>query len=962
MPHVGLRRFSHVVALSYAGATLLAVAVHLLIGGMHVAWWVEVIEDLSFLVLSGLLVGTILRIWTVEQERTAALEGSLKETSELLRAVVAGSPVAIFSLDEHGRVRSANPAGERIAAVGDLLVGPADSVSVARMIRECALYSTSFTSVEVVRRRDGGPRVVISLSAAPLNGNHAHPRSVVALASDVTERRRSDDMLQRYRLMTEQLRDMVVFVGADGRIAEANEAAVQTYGWSRKDLIGMGFAAVGGALPASANEQFETEHVRRDGTRLPVEVSIVRAELEGEPCALVVARDITLRRRRQSLERLLHEVDRRMLQNEPLENILGFTCSRVAALYGKARVQLWLEGRDEPIEAGTDDEEGLDTQLTLPLAAQGRILGTLNVYSGGEEEGDADTRNLLVSFADQMALSLLAARDQEQLALQTVALESAANAVVVTEADGTIKWVNPAFERLTGYSAEEAIGERPSILKSGNHSGAFYRQMWETLMRGVPWSGEMWNRRKDGTLYVEEQTITPVRSGGDRITHFVAIKQDVTARRRHEDQIRYLAMHDALTDLPNRRALDGTMERVVWSARRGSPGVVMVIDVDNFKPVNDTLGHLGGDQLLAELARLMRSTLRPGDFLARLGGDEFAVVLQDTSLEAAQTTAERLRGAVASTPFRFGDRLFELTISIGIAPIDAATEASAAMVHADSAMYAAKDSGKDRIVSYPFGEAEGRRLIEASRWAARIRDALREERFVLCYQPVMRLGNNEPEHYEALIRMLDRDGSQIPPEQFISAAERFGLMPQIDRWVVDHVIKLLRNPAQEARIFVNVSGASLGDAALLEFIEERIVAAKLPPGRLAFEITESAAIRDLTAAQSWIRKLKDRGCLFAIDDFGVGFSSFSYLRALSADYVKIDRSFVSDVDVNPTNRALVRAVMTVAQTLGKEVIAEGVETDAHAATLIELGVELAQGYRWGVPLVDLTPQQSVALA
>jgi diguanylate cyclase (GGDEF)-like protein/PAS domain S-box-containing protein len=960
MLHVGLRRFSSIVALAYAGAAALALAIHLLIGGMHVAWWIEAVEDLSFLALSGILVGTILRVWKGEQERTEILEGSLKETSELLRAVVAGSPVAIFTLDEHGRVRSANPAGERIAAAGEQLVGPHDSVRVTRMIRECALYGTSFTSEEIVRERDGS-RLMLSLSAAPLNGNHAHPRAVVALASDVTERRRSLDMLQRYRLMTEHLRDIVLFVGEDGRIVDANEAAVHAYGWTRRQLIGMRFSEISADLPGATSELFETEHVRADGTHLPVEVSTVRGEVDAEPCVLVVARTITLRRRRQSLERLLHEVDRRVLQNEPVEEILRFACGRVAERYGHARVQLRLEGHDAlEIHAGADDSETLSSQLTLPLASHGRLLGTLNVFSPGNEECDPDTRNLLVSFADQIALSLLAARDQEQIALQTVALESAANAVVLTEADGTIKWVNPAFERLTGYAAAESIGARPSLLKSGNHSPAFYRQMWETLLRGEIWSGEMWNRRKDGTLYVEEQTITPVRSKGERISHFVAIKQDVTARRRHEDQIRHLAMHDALTDLPNRRALDGILERVMWSARRGSPGVVMMIDVDNFKPVNDTLGHLGGDQLLAELARLMRCTLRPGDFLARLGGDEFAVVLQDTSLESAQATADRLRAAVASTPFRFGDRVFDLTISVGISSIDAATESSAAMVQADSAMYSAKDAGKNRIVAYPFGEAEGRRSIEAGRWAARIRDALREQRFMLCYQPVVRLGNGEAEHYEALIRMIDRDGSQIPPEQFISAAERFGLMPQIDRWVVDHVVNVLSATEGGARVFVNISGASLGDAALLDFIEQRIVSSKLPPGRLAFEITESAAIRDLTAAQSWIRKLKDRGCLFAIDDFGVGFSSFSYLRALSADYVKIDRSFVSDVDVNPTNRALVRAVMTVAQTLGKEVIAEGVETDAHAAALIELGVELAQGYRWGFPLVELLPQLALA--
>lgn len=784
------------------------------------------------------------------------LDDAYHETNELLHAVIAGSPVAIFTLDEHGRIRSANSAAERILAkpqaqlLGEMLVRPADSLEIASRLRECAVSGESFTSLEVVRARDDGSHVVLGISAAPLNGRHGRARYVVALASD-----------------------------------------------------------------------------------------------------------LTARRRRQSFERLLHEIDRRILRNEPLDAILAFTCSELAEQYGDAHVQISLSNDDGGVtlRAGHESPEtlGFRRTISIPLEAKDQIVGALTLFTLSDDVIDAETQNLLFAFADQIAFSFLAARDQEQIALQTVALESAANAVVVTDVEGTIRWVNPALERLTGFKAEEVIGRKPSLFKSGNHSATFYRQMWETLQQGMVWSGELWNRRKDGTLYVEEQTITPVRASDGRITQFVAIKQDVTARRRHEEQIRHLAMHDPLTDLPNRRALDGAMERLCWDARRGAPGALMILDVDNFKPVNDTLGHIGGDQLLAELAKLLRRTLRPTDFLARLGGDEFAVLLQDTSIEGAAQVGERIRNVVATTPFRFGDRVFDLTISVGIAPVDASTDGSGAMVHADSAMYAAKDAGKNRIIAYPFGEEAGLRLIEASRWASRIRNALRDGRFALRYQPVIRLGNGEPEHYEALVRMIDVDGTSIPPEEFISAGERFGLMPQIDRWVVDNVLKMLTHRAFDARVFVNISGASLGDRDLLAYIEGRIVEERIPAGTLAFEITESAAIRDITIAQSWIRKLKTLGCLFAIDDFGVGFSSFAYLRALSADYVKIDRSFVTDVDTNPTNRALVQAVMTVAQTLGKEVIAEGVETDEHARVLIELGIELAQGFRWGVPQTDL---------
>ena len=942
----------------------------------------------------------------------AILDAAYEQTNELLHAIVGASPVAIFTLDEQGRIRGANSAAEAVVGksqaglLGELLVRPAESDDVARMLRECAASGKSFTGAEVIRWRDDGSRVVLSISAAPL-----HARGVVAVAADITERRHADEMLQRYRFMTQHIRDIAVFVGPSGRIADANEAAVRAYGWPRAELIGLPFATIG---TLDLGQSIETEHLRRDGRRIPVESNAVAADIDGQQFVFLLARDISMRRRRQAFERLLHEIDRRILQNQPLDVILEFTCSQLAEQYGCALVQLSLRGDDgtvtirkasgpgveflDTVEVRWDDtlagrgptgtairtgqvqcrdltidpgfepwrdraiEHGLHSAVALPLIAKDQVLGAVTLFTHGPEDIDAETINLLFAFADQIALSLLAAKTQEQIALQTVALESAANAIVVTEVDGTIKWVNPAFERLTGYASEESIGAKPSILKSGNHSPMFYRRMWDTVTTGGTWTGELWNRRKDGTLYIEEQTITPVRAGDGSITHFVAIKQDVTARRRHEDQIRHLAMHDALTDLPNRRALDGAMERISWEARRGTPGALMILDVDNFKPANDTLGHIGGDQLLAELAKLLRETLRPGDFLARLGGDEFAVLVQDTSIDGARAIADRLRCAVATHPFRFGDRVFDLTISIGIAPIDANIDATSAMIHADSAMYAAKDSGKNRLEIYPFGEAAGMRLIEASRWASRINSALRDERFALCYQPVVRLGNNEAEHYEVLIRMIEEDGSIVAPDDFISAAERFGLMPQIDRWVVKNVLRVLATAGGTARLFVNISGTSLGDAELLAFIERSIVESRIAPGRLAFEITESAAIRDLAAAQSWIRKLKELGCLFAIDDFGVGFSSFSYLRALSADYVKIDRSFVSDVDTNPTNRALVQAVMTVAQTLGKEVIAEGVETDAHAAVLRELGIELGQGFRWGVPVSEPFAHMSIELA
>ncbi|HEV2720157.1 MAG TPA: EAL domain-containing protein [Thermoanaerobaculia bacterium] len=683
---------------------------------------------------------------------------------------------------------------------------------------------------------------------------------------------------------------------------------------------------------------------------------------------------------------LIHQIDRMILRGEPRDSMLTFIAEGLAAGYSYPLVQISLKAKDGGVEirsaAGPAaaflndivvrwDESpngsgptgtairsgaprvcriesdpgfaawrdrafahGLRSVLALPLIAHDKVLGALTLFCDTDEPFPEDE---LSSFADQVALSLHAAANQERIRLLTVACESAANAILITRADGAIEWANPAFTQLTGWTLREVLGQNPRLFRSGNHSAAFYRQMWETLLGGHVWRGEMYNRRKNGDIYAEEQTITPVRGERGEIAHFVAVKQDVSERKRQEEQIRHLALHDMLTNLPNRRAFDGMFERVMRGARDGATAAVLVIDVDDFKLVNESAGHDAGDQLLSDLARTLEKVLRPGDFLARFGSDEFAVLLQNVSAGAALAIAERLRQAADA---------LNISISLGLAAIDGSVDSKTLLSRADSALIAAKERGKNRVVAYPLSERVGMHLAEASQMLSRIKRALRDGRFSLVFQPIIRLGNGETTHYEALVRMTADDGDEIPPDRFLPFAERYGLMPQIDRWVFDAVLnRIVQRPA--LRIFANLSAASLNDEQLLAYIEQRLRAAALEPGRLSFEITESTAVADFASARNWIRRLKELGCLFALDDFGVGFSSLGYLRALAVDYVKIDRTFIRDVDTNLTNRALVQAVKTVAHTLGKEVIAEGVETEAHASVLREIGVEHGQGFLIG---------------
>ncbi len=412
-----------------------------------------------------------------------------------------------------------------------------------------------------------------------------------------------------------------------------------------------------------------------------------------------------------------------------------------------------------------------------------------------------------------------------------------------------------------------------------------------------------------------------------------------------------MADHDPLTGLLNRRKFEAELERHVQGIKRyGAEGALLMLDIDHFKAVNDTLGHNAGDELIVSIAGALRNRLRSSDVLSRLGGDEFAALLPKADAAEARQVAGDLVGAVReNAALLSGERHKNITTSVGVAMFDEREDLSGEviLIEADLAMYDAKEAGRDRYGFYAPGQRASRTQAQIT-WVARIEAALQEGRLVLAAQPILDLRSGEVGKYELLVRMLDDHDELIPPGAFLYIAERFGMIAKIDEWVATRAIELLGSrPA--LRLAVNISGRSLGDQALLATLDERLSASRIDPTHLIFEVTETAAVANVTHAQAFAQRLREHGCRLALDDFGAGFGSFYYLKHLPFDYVKIDGEFVQHATSGRIDKLVIEAVVGIAKGLGKETIAEFVIDEQTRRVVEALGVDYAQGYHVGRP-------------
>lgn len=634
--------------------------------------------------------------------------------------------------------------------------------------------------------------------------------------------------------------------------------------------------------------------------------------------------------------------------SESVEQLLGY---RVDELLGTNISALYSEpGRRLELVEQLSKEDG--SVQNFDAALKHKDGSTVWVSTNAHYYRDESNKILGI---EGMTRDISQNREAElQMQKMSSALEQSADIMMITDVNGVIEYINPAAEYITGYSRDELIGSQPGKLKSGLQDKEFYQKLWQTILNGEVFRDVFINRKKNGSLYYEDKAITPIKNAQGQITHFVATGHDITKRMENEERLSFMAHHDALTELPNRILFMDRLNLSLAHARRYSTTVaVLFIDLDRFKNINDTLGHDIGDQMLTQLADRLGESIRQDDTVARLGGDEFSVLLNDIESEqdVSQLAQKILNGL--EKPFDVDGRELFMTASIGISlfPNDG-EEPGALLKNADIAMYKAKDLGKN---NYQFYSADmSARAFQRLTMENSLRRAMEREEFRLFYQPQVNIETSEITGVEALIRWQHPDLGMVSPNDFIPLLEETGLITQVGYWVISTACKQMQ-AWQEADLpklmmSVNISGRQFHARDFLKKIGAFISENKVSPEMMEMEITESVLMENQQSTIVALEALDKMGFRIAIDDFGIGYSSLSYLRRFKIDTLKVDQSFISDVADNLDDAAITSAIIAMAQSLKLKVIAEGVETQQQLEFLKKHDCRYVQGYLFSRPL------------
>jgi diguanylate cyclase (GGDEF)-like protein/PAS domain S-box-containing protein len=615
------------------------------------------------------------------------------------------------------------------------------------------------------------------------------------------------------------------------------------------------------------------------------------------------------------------------------------------------------------------DEKNYDLRVKVAAKDELGILGAMfNEMLSKVQERDNNLETLVSERTQQLEekndelsveiterKTMLTRLEKSEESFKSSFDQSAISMALIAD-DQVILQVNNAFCLMLGYHEEELVGKSLMTIID-DPEAAINARHHKQLVGGAIQHYQVEQRyiKKTGSIIWGLLNVSAVRHS-NTFDHAMVQIQDVTEARELSNKLTYQASHDSLTGLINRREFEIQIRRLVANNENNQHAehALVYIDLDQFKIINDTCGHVAGDELLRQISTLMDTMVRQADTLARLGGDEFGILMRYCNLEQSQRLAESLRKEIEEFRFVWDGQVFNLAVSLGIASINHATNnITEIMRRADTACYMAKEFGRNRI--HVFHD-EDEKLAERQgemQWVARINTALEEDKFHLYAQAIMNIGQKKITHYEVLIRLEDEQGNIIPPGAFLPAAERYNLISKLDRWVIQKSIAWLTEQSAQSNddfiVSINISGLSFGESGFTEYVLDLLSSHKIRNERICFEITETAAIANLSSVTDFIKQLQQQGCLFALDDFGSGMSSFAYLKNLPVDFLKIDGMFVKDNLDDPIYFEMVKSINEIGHVMGKKTIAEFVENDAILAKLEEIGVDYAQGYGIGLP-------------
>jgi diguanylate cyclase (GGDEF)-like protein/PAS domain S-box-containing protein len=964
------------------------------------------------IVIVGLLVGAL-------RVRVDELLQTVRAGERLFRSSFENAPIGKALVDLEGRFLRVNRAmteilGHRESALLELtfqdISHPDDLDADTELFQQ--LVGGEVSSYELDKRyiHADGHAVWAALHASLVRDEGGVPVHAVAQVRDITHARASELELGRYRALIDSAEDAIYAVDLDDRIVTWNGAAERLYGYAAEQIIGRPRTVivpndrrdetktiVASVLAGKAVHRLETTRRRRDGSIIDVQITFspVRDGSGQVVGASTIARDISDRvaaeRARDRLER-----DLARARDRYAGVLAAATESSIIGTDAEGTITVFNAGAERMLGYGADELVGRSTPAVLhdpaELSARAHELGMqpgFAVLSAAARQGGAETREWTYVRKDggrrRVSVTTTSQRDETQtitgfLAIATDvteikraeelfrgAFEDAPIGVALCVAAGpdagALTRVNHALDDLLGCTPGELVGTRLAAL-ADDQDRPRLQEAFDRLLRTGAERVRLEQRlkRADGRSVWALVSASLVHGGEDMAPQVIVQFLDISERKSFEGRLQHLADHDALTGLLNRRRFEAELERsLAHSARYGGAGAVLLLDLDGFKHVNDTLGHSAGDELITRIAGVLEGALRTTDVLARLGGDEFAVILPEATETEALAVANKLLDAVR----RHGSidalqRQARVTTSIGLTLFDSEPGLTGedVIAEADIAMYDAKDGGRDGVKVFRGDDRRRERVSARATWLERLRSGLEHGSFRLLAQPISALGSDDTRWFELLLRFEDECGDLIAPGSFLYLAERFDLIADIDRWVLGQAVRMLHAEQQagrELRLAVNLSAKTLADQQLGDDLAAMLAEHPIAANSLVVEVTESAAIANIEHVRAFAERLHELGCRVALDDFGAGFASFYYLRHLSFDYLKIDGEFVRGLAENATDQLVVQAIVSIARGLRTETVAEFVGDDETHALLRRLGVDYAQGYHLGrpAPLAEL---------